>query len=81
MGKKLTLAISLIDENNKTIAINKSNATWTLNDDKQLDSENDCLSVRDTITDVFTDQLKIDLTKGLMTTLVDEIFDKVINVG
>ena len=76
MSRKLTLALSFIDEDGKVMATKKSYATWTLNvGDAKYDNKN----IRETLTETFADQLIIDLKKGLMKPLVDQMFDGVIS--
>jgi hypothetical protein len=76
MSKKLTLAISFIDEDGKVMAFKKAFATWALTDE---DGKNDCEHMRSEIASIFTSQLKIDLDKELMRSLVDELFDEIIS--
>jgi hypothetical protein len=72
-GKKLTLKLCLMDENSNVFVEKKANATWTLTDDDSLfDKE----YTRETISELFKDQLIIDLNKGLMRSLIDKFFEK-----
>jgi hypothetical protein len=73
--EKLKLTITFVDENNNVIVSKDSEATWIID---PLDARFDNKEMRSEITKIFTDQLQIDLSKGLVKSLVDEMFEKVI---
>jgi hypothetical protein len=72
--KKLKMALCFLDEDDTIVAKTILEANWNI--DLEEDLKNVYSELKDEVAQLFLDQTKIQLDKGVMKELVNQIFEK-----